>query len=125
MIDEYDKNYYLLSCDICGITESGPFESFLEAVEYKKEHKEEWYSVFQKNEYEKKAMWHDVCQSCIQKMPMAKWKYIPDGRTYVRPFNIKPIKKTPEKTDSVPKKQEINSAAESISSTINKRKNDL
>ena len=74
MIDEYDKNYFLLSCDICGITEEGPFETFDEAVQYKRDNPEEWKSVFMRNSQTGKFEWFDVCanKKCLAGMPLIK-----------------------------------------------------
>jgi hypothetical protein len=110
VIDEYDKNYFLLSCDICGITEEGPFATFTEAVEYKKDHPEEWKSLFLKNEQDGKYKWHDVCMGCFPKTPMAKWKYIPASK-----------RRSPEKKVD----ETLTNMANSIAKTITKRKNAL
>jgi len=110
MIDEYDKNYFLLSCDICGITEAGPFETFNEAVEYKKEHPEEWKSIFMKDAQTGKYKWHDVCASkkCMALTPLGTWKTIPTSKR---------VKSS--KNNEVD--ENLSNIANSIAKTINKR----
>ena len=110
MIDEYFDGYFLLSCDLCGITEEGPFFTFNEAVEYKKDNPDEWKSLFLINEQSKKAEWHDVCAGCFPKTPAAKWKQLPESKR----------KSTDIKVD-----EDITSIANSIARTINKRRNNL
>ena len=110
MIDEYDKNYYLLSCDVCGITEAGPFFTFNEAVQYKKDNPDEWRSLMLKDENTGKEKWNDVCMGCFPKTEQGKWITI-----------LKAKRKIPEiKVD-----ENLTSMANSIAKTINKRKRDL
>jgi hypothetical protein len=114
MIDEYDKNYFLLSCDICGITEDGPFATFNEAVEYAKEHRDKWKSIFMKDPVTGKYKWHDVCanKKCMNQTPLSGWKTIPKSK------RIKSLK-------IEPKDDELTSIANSIAKTINKRKREI
>ena len=112
MIDEYDKNYFLLSCDICGATEAGPFATFKEAVAHKKESPGEWRSLFLKNDYTGKQEWHDVCAGCLPKTLMGKWKCIPAPKR-AGPFKI-------EKAD-----ESLTSLANQIAKAISKRRRDL
>jgi len=110
MIDEYDKNYYLLSCDICGITEEGPFATFDEAVQYKRDNPDEWKSIFMKDTQTGKMKWYDVCanKKCMAQTPLSGWKSIPESK--------RKIKKPEPKTDET-----LTSMANSIAKTINKR----
>jgi hypothetical protein len=110
MIDEFEKDYFLLSCDICGVTEEGPFETFNDAVEYKRDNPDEWKSLFLKNEQDGKHKWHDVCAGCFPKTLLGKWKYIPSSK---RP------RKTAKASDNL-----INMANQ-IAKTIQKRRNNL
>lgn len=110
MIDEYDKNYWLLSCDVCGVTEAGPFMSFDEAVQFKKDYPDDWKSLRLKNNYTNKTEWQDVCAGCFPKTALGKWKYIPISKR-------KPRQEI--KTDD-----RITNMANSIVKTINKRKRD-
>ena len=48
--------YYFLYCDVCGEEESGMFDSFYDAVEYKKING--WKSQKRNSE------WEDVCPEC-------------------------------------------------------------
>jgi len=114
MIDEYDKNYFLLSCDICGITEEGPFATFNEAVEYKKEHPEEWKSIFMKDIQTGKYRWHDVCanKKCMALTPLANFKTIPASK------RVKSSKE-PEVNE------ELTKMANSIAKTITKREKQI
>jgi len=111
MIDEYDKNYWLLSCDICGVTEEGPFETFDEAVQYKRDNPDEWKSLRLKNDNTGKTEWNDVCKGCFPKTVIGKWKKIPVSKRKQR----KEIK-----VDN-----KLTNMANSIAKTINKRKRDL
>jgi len=112
MIDEYDKDYFLLSCDLCGITEDGPFATFMESVKYKKDNPDQWKSLFLKNPYDGKSKWHDVCAGCFPKTPMAKWKYIPTSK------RSRAMRK--EKAS-----ESLTNIANQIARTINKRRNSL
>ena len=112
MIDEYDKNYFLLSCDICGTTEAGPFATFKETVMHKKENPDEWRSLFLKNDYNGKQEWHDVCAGCLPKTLMGKWKCIPVSK------RRGPLKA--EKAD-----EGLTSLANQIAGAINKRRRGL
>jgi len=112
MIDEYERNYFLLSCDLCGITEEGPFATFKEAVRYKKDNPDEWKSLFLKNDYNGKQEWHDVCAGCFPKTVMANWKYIPTSK-----------RTRPLKTEKA--SEEITSMANQIARAINKRRREL
>ena len=109
MIDEYDKNYFLLSCDICGITEAGPFHTFYEAVDYAKENRNVWKSIFMKCEKTKKHKWHDVCNNpkCLKLTPLGTWKTIPTSKRTNKEI----------KTDD-----NLTNIANSIAKTIIKRK---
>jgi hypothetical protein len=113
MIDEYDKNYFLLSCDICGITEEGPFETFDEAVQYKRDNPEEWKSVFMRNSQTGKFEWVDVCanKKCLAETPFVNWKRIPVSKRN----NSREIK-----TDS-----SLTDMANSIAKTITERRENL
>jgi hypothetical protein len=115
MIDEYDKNYFLLSCDICGITEKGPFETFNEAVQYKKDHPEEWKSIFMKDAQTGKYGWHDVCanKKCMAETPLGTWKTIPTSK------RIKSSNSEPEVNE------DLTNMANSIAKTISKRKREI
>jgi len=115
MIDEYDKNYFLLSCDICGITEEGPFETFDDAVQYKKDHPEEWKSIMMKDSQTGKYKWHDVCanKKCMALTPLGSFKTIPASK---RIKSSKPETKADE---------ELTSVANSIVKTIYKRKREI
>ena len=108
MIDEYDKNYFLLSCDICGITEEGPFATFNEAVEYKKNNSDVWKSLFLKDESDGKYKWHEVCKGCFPKTVLGKWKYIPTSK---------------RKMNKMKANETLTNMANSIAKAINKRKN--
>jgi len=115
MIDEYDKNYFLLSCDICGITEEGPFVTFDEAVQYKKEHPEEWKSIFMKDAQTGKQKWHDVCanKKCMALTPLGTWKSIPASK------RVKLSNSEPEVDEK------LTNMANSIARTINKRNRNI
>jgi hypothetical protein len=114
MIDEYDKNYFLLSCDICGNTESGPFEDFYEAVQYKKDHKVEWHSLRLYDDRAGKYIWQDVCEKCFPNTLLGKWKSIPESK---RPKTVDPgIGKGFHK-----KIKTVDSIADNIRETIKKR----
>ena len=115
MIDEYDKNYFLLSCDICGITEEGPFETFNEAVQYKRDNPDEWKSIFMKDEHTGKYKWHDVCSNkkCMALTPLAGWKIIPASKR-IKSCNNKP------KVD-----ENLTDVANQIAETINKRRREI
>ena len=113
MIDEYDRNYFLLSCDICGITEEGPFATFNEAVQYKIDNPDEWRSVFMKDAQTGKMKWHDVCanKKCMALTPLAGWRKIPESKR--------------TKDIEIPKTDDyLTSMANSIAKTINKRVRD-
>jgi hypothetical protein len=51
-----EMGYYFLYCDVCGEEESGMFDSFYDAVEYKKING--WKSQKRNSE------WEDVCPEC-------------------------------------------------------------
>jgi len=106
MIDEYDKNYWLLSCDVCGVTEAGPFATFDEAVEYKKDNPDEWKSLRLKDNADGKTKWHDVCAGCFPKTVIGKWKVIPTGK---------------RKSKNVQVDNNLTAMANSIAKTINVR----
>jgi hypothetical protein len=108
MKDEYDKNYWLLSCDICGVTEAGPFENFDEALQYKRDHPEEWSSLRLKDPADGKVKWFEVCAGCLPKTEIGKWKTFPISKRKPRPEL---------KVDD-----ELTNMANSIAKTINKRK---
>jgi len=80
MIDEYDKDYWLLSCDICGVAEAGPFEDFYEAVQFKKDNPDGWKSLNLKDERTRKWRMHDVCADCVSKTAAVKWRIIPTSK---------------------------------------------
>jgi len=69
MIDEFfgedGSPFFVLSCDICGITEKGPFDLFSEAVEYKRRNPDKWKSLRLKNARLRKTIWHDICAKCL------------------------------------------------------------
>jgi len=111
MIDEYDKNYFLLSCDVCGVTEAGPFETFDEAVQHKRDFPDEWKSLRLKNGATGKTEWQDVCAGCFPKTEVGKWKAFPISKRK---------SKTGQKAD-----ENITKMANSIAKTINKRKREL
>ena len=111
MIDEYDKHYWLLSCDKCGVTEVGPFETFDEAVQYKKDHPDEWKSLRMKDDITGKTKWHDVCAGCFPKTIIGKWKTFPAAKR---------VSKEMPKVDV-----DITNMANSIAKTIAKRKRGL
>lgn len=110
MIDEYDKNYFLLSCDVCGITEEGPFETFDKAVQYKKDNPDEWKSLMLKDESSGKTKWHDVCAGCFPKTVQGQWKHIRVGK---------------KKSKELKAGEELTDMANSITKTIHKRKREL
>ena len=113
MIDEYDKNYFLLSCDICGSTEAGPFETFDDAVQYKKDNPDEWKSIYMKDAQTGKYGWHDVCSNkkCMAKTPLAGWKTIPVSKR----ANMQNIETNDSLTDM----------ASAIAKTITKRTREI
>jgi hypothetical protein len=111
MIDEYDKNYWLLSCDICGVTEEGPFETFDDAVLHKKDNPDKWKSLRLRNDQTGKTEWHDVCAGCFPKTVLGKWKIFPVS-------GEKP--KQGLKTGA-----DLTNMANSIARVINKRKRGL
>ena len=115
MIDEYDKNYFLLSCDICGITEEGPFETFNDAVQYKKDNPNEWKSVFMKDEHTGKYKWHDVCgnKKCMDQTPLANWKTIPVS------------KRIKSRNAEIETDGDLTNMESSIAKTINKRRREI
>lgn len=77
MINELDKHTFYLSCDICGITEEGPFEKYMDAVEYKTEHREEWRSYRMYDKATGKSEWKDICIACFPDTVVGKWRHIP------------------------------------------------
>lgn len=111
MIDEYDKHCFMLSCDICGATEDGPFETFDDAVQYKKDNPNKWKSVFMKDGQTGKYKWHDVCngRKCMASTPLANWKTIPSSK------RNKPC------GNELKADENLTSMANSIAKTINKR----
>lgn len=111
MIDEYEKNYWLLSCDVCGVTEEGPFISFDEAVQYKKDNPDEWKSLRLKDEETGKTKWKDVCAGCFPKTALGKWKKIPMSKRKIR--------------QELKVDENLTSMANSIAKTINKRRREL
>jgi hypothetical protein len=59
MIFRYHDSVYALVCDSCGDEADETFDSFMEAVEFKKDRDNNWRSVKDKN-----GDWQDVCPSC-------------------------------------------------------------
>lgn len=58
MIEKEDD--YVLSCDICGAEADETFETFADAVDYKRQADNSWIS--------KKidGTWHDICSECAE-----------------------------------------------------------
>ena len=112
MIDEYAPNYFILSCDICGITEDGPFETFSDAVDYKRENPSEWKSLFLKSIEDGKFKWHDVCAGCVPKTSIGNLKLIPESK-----------REHPLKTEKVD--EGLTNMANQIAKTIMKRARNL
>lgn len=52
------NGFYLLECDICGTDAPEVFDSFQDAVDYKKDPENGWKSVKVKGE------WQDKCPDC-------------------------------------------------------------
>jgi hypothetical protein len=114
MIDEYEKNYWLLSCDVCGITEVGPFETFNDAVQYKRDNPDEWKSIRKYDsdrEKKKTNYWQDVCAGCFPETVLGKWKSMPVSKRKARP--------------EIKVDENLTNMANSIAKTINKRKREL
>jgi hypothetical protein len=80
MIDKYEDHVFYISCDICGATEEGPFESWDDAVQYKKDHPDQWRSLRIYDKEDHKSYWNDVCAGCIPKTPLGTWKHIPASK---------------------------------------------
>jgi hypothetical protein len=57
MIDNFE-GLYTLECDICGQEANESFDSFYEAVEYKKDRSNGWHSRKENGE------WLDICPDC-------------------------------------------------------------
>lgn len=55
---ERNDDLYELSCDICGYVEDQFFDTFEEAVSFKKDKSNEWRSKKIDGE------WHDMCPDC-------------------------------------------------------------
>jgi len=97
MIDEYGEGYFLLSCDVCGVTEAGPFENFMEAVEHIKDNPDEWKNLKIPAHSPKTAAkyeWGNVCAGCFPKTVQGKWKEI-------RTSKPKPVKKASPDLESI------------------------
>lgn len=58
MIDRIGKEEYVLICDMCEETQAGPFESFYDAVQHKKDNG--WKSR------KINGSWNDVCPKCTK-----------------------------------------------------------
>ena len=56
-IEKIDRNMYELTCNHCEETVDESFDSFQDAVQYKKDN--EWKSVKDKDD-----AWQDLCPSC-------------------------------------------------------------
>ena len=108
MIDEYDKHYWLLSCDLCGITEAGPFYDFWEAVQYKKDNPEEWKSLFLQDEKKGKGVWKDVCAGCFPKTHFSTWTTLPESKRPKKVTNMDDIPGTGASIADVLKKRRKN-----------------
>ena len=61
MIYKIDELNYTLECDSCGEEHTEYFETFFEAVEYKKIKEHGWRSF--KN---KRGEWEDACPTCVE-----------------------------------------------------------
>ena len=61
MIEKVGANEYALVCDYCGEDSGEFFERFTDAVEYKKDPDNHWYSVKDKD-----GDWQELCPSCNQ-----------------------------------------------------------
>jgi hypothetical protein len=59
MIRESGKDGYTLSCDYCGDAADGLFDTFQEAVDYKKDITNGWRSLKDKD-----GVWNELCPSC-------------------------------------------------------------
>ena len=70
MIQKNADGLYDLVCDNCEDTQAeidgdASFDEFDEAVEYKKEHKDRWKTVKDKNKPGPKEGWADLCYVCF------------------------------------------------------------
>ncbi|GHT59540.1 hypothetical protein FACS1894109_15660 [Spirochaetia bacterium] len=61
MIEKMSYDDFRLICDSCGEEENEEFESFQDAVDFKKDHDNGWRAV---KDYD--GGWHDLCPSCNQ-----------------------------------------------------------
>ena len=100
-----------MSCDVCGVTEVGPFESFDDAVQHKRDNPDEWKSLRLKNDRTGKTEWQDVCAGCFPKTVIGQWKTFPASKKSPRPM---------PKVDD-----DLTNMANSIAKTIAKRKREL
>jgi hypothetical protein len=67
MITGDDDSWYSLTCDECGEDADEAFETFYEAVEWKKDRDNGWRAV--------KGMddeWHDLCPTCNNPVVIAE-----------------------------------------------------
>jgi hypothetical protein len=69
MIEKIDRYEYVLLCDNCGDDVEEMFESFQDAVEYKKDKDNGWCTVKDKN-----GDWCELCPACNTPGIIAKLK---------------------------------------------------
>jgi len=62
MITQLSSDLYILECDICGESANEEFDSFYDAVEWKKDKSNGWKS--QKRNPKVENSWEDICPEC-------------------------------------------------------------
>lgn len=65
MIYEHDRGVYVLTCDSCGADAEYLFDSFQEAVNWKKDKSNGWASKLDAGD------WNDLCPDCQNMGPQA------------------------------------------------------
>jgi hypothetical protein len=73
MIERDDMHEYVLSCDNCGDVCDEMFESFYDAVEYKKDKDNGWRTI-----KDKSGGWQELCPACNTPDIIRKLKGIED-----------------------------------------------
>jgi hypothetical protein len=74
MIERIDSDLYLLACDNCGDDTGEYFDTFGEAVEYKKDKDNGWRSVKDRH-----GEWAELCPKCNNARVIAKLKGLEEG----------------------------------------------
>jgi hypothetical protein len=73
MIEKVDGDEFVLSCDNCGDECDEIFESFYEAVEYKKDEDNGWRTIKDKD-----GDWQELCPACNTPDIIRKLKGVED-----------------------------------------------